>query len=207
MKKTIELFVHSSGRTEPVMITVAEDDTIANLLAASGAPEGSYLFVEDRDKPLPIEKKVDESGIKAKDHVHVTRCLHIDVAVSYNGVTKNHSFPPAQRVKHVLKWALDEFGLKGVDAQNKVLRIVDGRTDWELCRHYPMQFGCFTCPSDPIPRSSVWRLTKHCSAKIFSSQDTLRGLLMDDGDKWASCPGHMPFFGLPVIPLMCRRGD
>lgn len=130
--KDIELYVHSGKDTEPALLTIGAHTLVGDLVKkihdaghCDGAVEEAMLFLEDQDEPLAKDRSVEQSGMKNRHHVHCHKCHRVRVVVRYNGVDKTEAFPPSAKVKRVLKWALDEFQLKGADAENKVLRLSD----------------------------------------------------------------------------------
>jgi hypothetical protein len=130
--KEIELYVHSGKGPEPEMVKVSTDASVEDLLEkireaglCEGPKEELHIFAEDFDEPLQHGKSVEHCGVKHRHHIHCHRCHRVQVEISYNGVDKTHAFPPSMKVKGVLKWAVDAFGLKGADAENKVLRLAE----------------------------------------------------------------------------------
>ncbi len=129
MTKNIELYLHGAGTADEKMITVPEDATVHDVIAEAeklGFTEDfeAAVFVEDGDRELDHSARLHECGIKHKHHVHCHRCRKVTVTVNFNG-QKTHSFAPGTRVSRVLHWAADAFGLLGVDAKNKELRLGD----------------------------------------------------------------------------------
>jgi hypothetical protein len=128
----IELYVHSPKGGEPTMVEIGVEALVEDLLKkiheaglCDGPLEELVIFVEDAEEPLGRGHSLERCGLRHRHHVHCHKCHRIRVAVLYNGVEKQESFPPSTRVKRVLKWAIHEFQLKGADAENKVLRLAD----------------------------------------------------------------------------------
>lgn len=129
----IELYVHSTKGAEPTMIKIGAGALVEELLKkiheaglCDEPLEVLQIFAEDEGEPLKKGHSIERCGVKHRHHVHCHKCHRIRVGVSYNGVEKSEPFPPSAKVKRVLKWAVDEaFKLKGVDAENKVLRLAD----------------------------------------------------------------------------------
>ena len=126
--KTIEVFAYATGGLAPKRLQLDAEATVADLLKAVH-PNGEIkpgeeilVFLEDEDEPLHHSRKLGECGAGAgRAFFHCHRCRHISVTVNYNGA-KEKNFAPSATVARVLKWALKEFGLKGQDAEDKVLR-------------------------------------------------------------------------------------
>jgi hypothetical protein len=123
----LEIFVCTAGGPTPKRLQLDSEGTVADLLKAA-LPDGEIkpgeeilVFLEDQDEPLHHSRKLGECGIGEKTFLHCHRCRHVSVTVNYNGA-KEKKFPPSATVARVLRWALNEFGLKGQDAEDKVLR-------------------------------------------------------------------------------------
>jgi hypothetical protein len=126
----IDLYVHTAREAEPRLIKVEEEILVADLvrkIVEAGICDGSIdevlIFVENEPEPLGREHTVKHHGLQHRHHVHCHKCHRIQVDVIYNGVTKTDKVAPSTKVKRVLKWAIDAFGLKGADAENKILRL------------------------------------------------------------------------------------
>lgn len=123
--RTFDIFVYTASGPAPRRLQLNADATVDELLKAAGTngdPGEELAFLENGDEPLDPSKKLVDCGIKEKSIVHCHRCRHVLVTVNYNGVTKQNQFPPSATVARVQKWAVKEFGLKGQDAEDKVLR-------------------------------------------------------------------------------------
>jgi hypothetical protein len=132
----IQLYVHSRKDAEPSLIEVEEEILVSELVTkiieagfCDGAPEEVLIFVEDGVDPIDHGHHAKDHGIHHRHHVHCHKCRQIRVGVVYNGVEKDTTFSPATKVKRVLKWAVDAFGLKGVDVENKVLMLPGTKTE------------------------------------------------------------------------------
>lgn len=153
MKQQIELYLHGPGTADEKIIKVPEDATVRDIIAEAkklGFTEDfeAALFVEDGDEELDHGHRLHECGVKHKHHVHVHHCRKVAVTSNFNGREKTHSFAPGTRVGRLLRWAVDAFDLKGVDAKNKELRL-GGATGNVLTSH--QHIGSFTHP----PQCSV----------------------------------------------------
>jgi hypothetical protein len=128
MSKKIELYLHGEGTTDEKVVSIPESATVHDVIAeakklgVTGDFEAA-LFIEDGDDELRHDHRLHDCGVQHKHHVHVHHCRKIAVTADYNGAEKTHSFAPGTRVKRILKWAVDAFGLQGVDAKNKELRL------------------------------------------------------------------------------------
>lgn len=154
--KKLEIFVITAKGPTPKRLQLDAEATVADLVKfAHGNGEIKTLgevmvFVEDEDEPLDHSRKLVDCGLSERSFIHCHRCRHIAVTVNYNGTLKEKKFAPSVTVAKVLKWALKEFGLKGQDAEDKVLRI--------------------DAQSQPLePETHVGSLAKHseCSLNLF----------------------------------------
>jgi len=127
MTKNIEIYIHGSGTTEEKLVAISEESTVRDLIEAArraGIADSSelILILEDEEEPLQPDDRLCDCGVKHKGHLSCHTCRKIEVTVHFNGQAASRSFAPSKKVKGVLKWALSEFGLTGVDAENKELR-------------------------------------------------------------------------------------
>jgi hypothetical protein len=128
MTQQIEIYLHGAGTTEEKLIKVPEDATARDVLEAAKkvgvtVDNDTFLIVEDADDELSGDARLHEHGVKNKHHLHCHRCRKAEVSVTFNGQVKSRKFAPGQKVKRVLKWAVEAFGLVGVDSENKELRV------------------------------------------------------------------------------------
>lgn len=125
----IEIYIHCPNGHEPRLLKISDQATVGELIkklppeVILAAGNDLAIIIEDQEEILHHDRKLCECGIKHRHHLHCHSCRHINVFVSYNGVQKEKRFSPATLVKNVLKWVLYAFELKGVDAENKVLRL------------------------------------------------------------------------------------
>jgi hypothetical protein len=126
--KSIDLFYQGEGVGEIAHIELDPDATFAllkGLLAEKhGVAADAMLFLQDEDEPI------DEAAL-LKDHatakglkVHIHRCRHIEVTVTFNNETVERRFAPGATVARVKRWAAEhKFGMSGEDAGEHVLQI------------------------------------------------------------------------------------
>lgn len=136
--KQIELYVHTSDGVEPKLVKTSEDATVKQLIEAIKATgaihvepgEELHLFVEDMEEHIHADKRLCDCEIRHRQHVHCHRCHRVKVSVFYNA-EKEKVFPPSAKVKRVLRWAIEAFGLTPADAADKVL-VLKENPDVEL---------------------------------------------------------------------------
>lgn len=160
--KKLEIFVITAEGASPKRLQLEAEATVADLIKSTHGNgeikmlEEVMVFVEDEDEPLDHSRKLGDCGLSGRPFLHCHRCRHIAVTVNYNGTLKEKKFAPSATVAKVLKWALKEFGLKGQDAEDKVLRI--------------------DAQSQPLePETHVGSLVKHsmCSLNLFLTPSVL----------------------------------
>lgn len=126
--KTIDLFYQGEGVGETEHLEIDPDTTFADLkarlLEKHGGAADALLFVEDEDDPLDEKQKVkDRAGGKGLK-LHLNRCRHVEVSVTYNGETIERKFAPGATVARVKRWAAErKFGMTDEEAGEHVLQI------------------------------------------------------------------------------------
>lgn len=126
--KTIDLFYQGEGVAEIEHLEIDPDTTFADLKARlvdkHGGAADALLFVEDEDDPLDDKQKVkDRAGGKGLK-LHLNRCRHVEVSVTYNGETIDRKFAPGATVARVKRWAAErKFGMTDEEAGEHVLQI------------------------------------------------------------------------------------
>lgn len=126
--KSIDLFYQGEGIGEISHIELEPDATFAILKARlaekHGVPHDALLFLEEEDEPLDetilVKDRATPKGLK----VHIHRCRHVEVTVTFNGETVERRFSPSATVAHVKHWAAEhKFGMSKEDAGEHVLQI------------------------------------------------------------------------------------
>lgn len=133
--KTIEILLQGEHIPDIQLVEVGPETDVKEVLALAAKHrkcevEGDFLlFIEGSDEPLKRDDHLPESESGGPLRVHVHRCHKIKVDVTFNGVTKEHSFGPGTTIAAVEKWAaITAFGMKPADAAEHVLQLV-GTTD------------------------------------------------------------------------------
>lgn len=149
--KSIDIFYQGESVSEISHIELAPDATFAVLKARLSEkhriPADALLFIEDEDEPI-------DDGVLVRDHatakgvkVHIHRCRHVEVTVTFNGETAKRRFPPSATVARVKRWAAEtEFKMSKEEAGEHVLQIagthdrpapgthIGALTDGKVCR-------------------------------------------------------------------------
>lgn len=126
--KTIDLFYQGEGVAEIEYLEIEPNTTFADIKARlidkHGGAADALLFAEDEDDPLDdaqtVEDRAGGKGLK----LHLHRCRHITVSVTYNGETIDRKFAPSATVARIKRWAAErKFGMTDEEAGEHVLQI------------------------------------------------------------------------------------
>jgi len=106
---------------QPQTVEVSSQLTVGELLRKHvpqtvGNPdyeEDYEVRVLDNNDDLPKDKHLEKLSLKDHDALVVHRCKKVHVKVEYAGHSFVHEYSSAQKFEHVLKKALDHFGIKG----------------------------------------------------------------------------------------------
>lgn len=130
MTKSVDVFYQGEGIRDIQHIEVGPHGSFSDLKAllvekhGMGSDAEVLMFIEDRDEPVEGGLLVHEHAKACIIKVHVHRCRHIEVAVTFNGKTVEHRFGPGTTIARVKKWAAEhKFGMSAEDASEHVLQI------------------------------------------------------------------------------------
>ena len=126
--KPIDVFYQGEGIGEIEYLEIESDATFAALKACvcrkHGLGHDTLIFLEDGEDPADEAVLVRERARAAGIKVHLHRCRHVNVAVTFNGQTVEHPFAPGTTVAHVKRWAAERrFGMTAEEAGEHVLQI------------------------------------------------------------------------------------
>ncbi len=125
----IDVFYQFEGEREIQHVEVDPEHTFgalrALLVKQHGLVQEALIFLEDSDEPMDeailVREHVGRAGVK----VHVHRCRHVEVAVTFNNETVHNRFSPATTVGRVKHWAaVAKFKMTEAEASEHVLQIV-----------------------------------------------------------------------------------
>lgn len=133
--KIIEILLQGEHIPDIQLVKIDREKGVRELLVLAakhrkGEVEGEFeVFIEGCDEPLKREDFLPECENGQPARIHVHRCRKIKVDVTFNGVTKEHSFGPGTTIAAVEKWAaIKAFGMTPADAAEHVLQIT-GKTE------------------------------------------------------------------------------
>lgn len=122
------VFFQWEGHRELEHLDVGPDTTVGALkellMAKHGFESEILIFLEDGEDPLDdlssLHTHSSQKGVK----VHIHRCRHVVVFVTFNGRTVERRFGPGATVALVKRWAAEkEFGMTKEEAGEHVLQI------------------------------------------------------------------------------------
>jgi hypothetical protein len=124
----IDVFYQGEGVREVEYIELGPDHTFASLksilIEKHGLETDVLIFLEDSDEPLDELLLVREHAGHVGVKVHVHRCRHVEVAVTFNNETVHHRFGPGATVARVKHWAAEhKFKMSPEEASEHVLQI------------------------------------------------------------------------------------
>lgn len=128
--ETLNVFYQIEGSKDILHFEIEAQHTAAALAALlikrHGLEQEVLLFLEDSEEPLSDSAALRDHCGHAGVKLHIHRCRHIDVVVTFNGRTAGRRFPPSATVARVKHWAaVHEFKMSEADASEHVLQIAN----------------------------------------------------------------------------------
>ena len=125
--ETIDIFYQGHGLREIEHMEIEPGHTVAVvkdiLIQKHGWERDTLIFIEDVETPLEEQRLIVEL-CGAGAHLHLHRCRHVEVAVTFGGETVHHRFAPSATVARVKTWAaVTKFGMTEEEAGEHVLQI------------------------------------------------------------------------------------
>lgn len=126
--KPVDLFYQGEGIAEIEHLEIEPKATFAAVKKLLGnkhsLPHDAWLFIEDDEDPvddaLCVGDRAGPKGLK----IHVHRCRHVEVTVTFNSETAERRFSPAATVSRVKRWAAEQkFDMTEEEAGEHVLQI------------------------------------------------------------------------------------
>ena len=124
----IDIFYQGEGIHEIQHTEVDANDTLgvlkARLTAKHCAGADMRLFLEDGEEPLEETVAVGTVAGPAGAKLHLHRCQHVEVSVSFAGESVERSFGPGVTVASIKRWAAQRnFGMTEEEAAEHLLQI------------------------------------------------------------------------------------
>lgn len=148
--ESIDIFYQRYGAREIEHIEVAPDHTVAMikeiLFKKHGCEIDTLLYVEDRETPLEDHVVLVEVVETTSVNVHLHRCRHVEVAVTFAGEPVSHRFAPSATVARVKQWAaVTKFGMTEEEAGEHVLQIAGTQDRPPPGTHIGVLTSCPAC--------------------------------------------------------------
>ena len=126
--ETIDIFYQGYGIRGIDHIEVHPDQTVAMikqiLITKHGCKTDTLIFLEDQETPLEDHVIIKELCGPAGAKIHLHRCRHIEVEVTFAGETVHHRVAPGRTVARVKHWAaVIKFEMTEEEAGEHVLQI------------------------------------------------------------------------------------
>ena len=100
--ETIDMFYQGHGLREIEHIAIESGHTAALvkdiLIQKHGWEPDTLIYIEDVETPLEEQRLIVEL-CGAGAHLHLHRCRHVEVAVTFGGETVHHRFAPSATVR------------------------------------------------------------------------------------------------------------
>lgn len=124
----IDVFYQREGVADIEHLELEAGETFAKLksllVEKHGLPAEIFLFLEDEDEPVNEKHLPRDREHKAGIKVHVHRCRHVKVSVTFNNETVHANFAPSATVARVKRWAAEKkFGMSPEEAGEHVLQV------------------------------------------------------------------------------------
>jgi hypothetical protein len=131
--KSIDIFYQGENIAGIQHLEVADVGTFGELrfrlISQHGLPPDVLIFVEGDEQPVEHGVHIAAHGGGRGVTVHVHRCHHVNVAVTFNNTTKEHLFSPASTVGHVKQWMAEHmFDMTPDDASEHLLQLAGTTT-------------------------------------------------------------------------------
>jgi hypothetical protein len=147
----VNVFVQGEGISDVLRIELDPGTTVGGLKKECEAIRKIPLngevavFTEDADAPLGDDIAISTLDVRHGIRLHVHRCRHVEVKVSFAGRAAERSFTPAATIGRVKLWAAQEFGLSKEDAAEHVLQISGSTVQPDPDTHVGSLVSCPTC--------------------------------------------------------------
>ena len=158
----IDIFYQGESLSDVQHIEINPEHTFgalkALLVEKHGLTTEVLIFLEDSDEPvdevLLVSAHCGHAGVK----MHVHRCRHVEVAVTFNGETVHHHFGPGTTVVRVKTWAAErKFGMTPQEAGEHVLQIAGTKDRPDPGTHLGTIAPCPACKIafDLVPNERI----------------------------------------------------
>jgi hypothetical protein len=125
---SIDVFYQGEGVTGIEHAELPANTTFAALKAQLAKKHGLsgdvFVFIEDDEDPADNGKHLGDVAGPTGVKLHIHRCRHIEVKVTFNNETVADKFAPGTTVARVKRWAAEKkFGMSPEEAGEHVLQL------------------------------------------------------------------------------------
>jgi hypothetical protein len=167
---SIDVFIQGEGLGDILVAPAEPHHRVADLIGGLKRPpteqEELLIFVEDATWPIEADAVIEElvpldiwnATIPSPLRLHMSRCRHVDVSVSFNGELAKRRFSPSATIARVHHWAARRaFEMAPRDAAEHVLQLQNSTTRPDRDVHIgTLTAGKACCVSfDLVPRKRV----------------------------------------------------
>jgi hypothetical protein len=160
--ESIDIFYQREGLLEIEHLEIGQDQTFgavkALVIEKHALAADVALFLEDADEPVDVAVTIEEIAKKGPVKVHLHRCRHVEVSVSFGGRTASKRFGPGATIARIKRWAAEhEFHMTPGDAAEHLLQIKETTTRPSPSTHVGTLVKCPNCAIafDLIPQARV----------------------------------------------------
>lgn len=116
------------------------------ILEKHGGDAAMLLFLEDGEEPLDEAVLIATLDCISGFKLHLHRCQHVEVAVTFAGETVHHSFRPGATIARIKRWAAErKFGMTEEEASEHRLQITGTHDRPAPGTHIGTLATCPTC--------------------------------------------------------------
>ncbi len=105
----VNIFYQGEGIADIEHLEIDSDDTFAalktTLCGKHGLSTETLVFIEDNDEPVDESASVRGCAGAAGVKVHLHRCRHVKVTVTFNNETVEEAFAPSATIARIKRWA------------------------------------------------------------------------------------------------------
>ena len=126
----MKIYYHIHGVSMPLVLEASPEEKVIALLKKSTPPgdhsfDSLHISLENSEDSISPEMTFIAAGIQDKDHLHASRCSHIDIAVNYGGKIEHIIVNPATTVEKTIERASHKFHIDPVAVSDLVLQTTD----------------------------------------------------------------------------------
>ena len=147
----INVFLQGEGIKDIVRLQLEPQNTALDVKRTCASQLGvqidgeTAVFLEDGDEPLNDAASLGSLAGKNGVRLHVHRCRHVVLKVTYSGRTVDHVFGPGTTVGAVKRWAAAKLGIPKEDAAELILQIAGTQEQPDVDVHIGTLAACPSC--------------------------------------------------------------